>query len=186
MTGAVLPSPTVTRLTPVEPTPFPEQGTMVQGTLALDVGCPPPAAPETPELTTTGLPRVEQVSDAEVRAWAARLAQAVVECLAGRRPVSQLVRWTAPDVYRDLDRRVRLVRGATAGSPSVRPQVPTQVRSKVPSQLRPQVRSVHICRPSAEAAEVSVHVRHGARSRAIAMRMERRGERWLCTVLEFG
>jgi Family of unknown function (DUF6459) len=182
MTGSMLPRATVTRLTPVEPTPFP-----VQGTLALDVGCPPPAVPETPELTTTGLPRVEQVSDAEVRAWAARLAQAVVECLAGRRPVSQLVRWTAPDVYRDLDRRVRLVRSATAGQPvGVRPQVPVRVRSKVPSQLRPQVRSVHICRPSAEAAEVSVHVRHGARSRAIAMRMERRGERWLCTVLEFG
>ena len=171
--GSTLPSATVTRLVPVTPAPFP-----VQGTLALDLGSPAPALPETPELTTTGLPRVEQVSDTEVRAWAARLAQAVVECLAGRRPVSQLVRWTAPDVYRDLDRRVRLVRGSTTSPPTL--------RSPAADRLRPQVRSVHVCRPSATAAEVSVHVRHGARSRAVALRMERRGERWICTVLQFG
>jgi hypothetical protein len=30
-----------------------------------------------------------------------------------------------------------------------------------------------------------VHVRHGARSRAVALRMERRDDRWLCTVLQF-
>jgi hypothetical protein len=30
-----------------------------------------------------------------------------------------------------------------------------------------------------------VHVRHAYRSRALAMRMERRGDRWQCTVLEF-
>jgi hypothetical protein len=172
--ASALPRATVTRLTPAPTTPFP-----VQGTLALELGSAPPALPETPELTTTGLPRVEQVSDAEVRGWAARLAQAVVECLAGRRPVSQLVRWTAPDVYRDLDRRVRLVRGATTSSPAA-------LRSPAADRLRPQVRSVHVCRPSATAAEVSVHVRHGARSRAVALRMERRGERWICTVLQFG
>jgi hypothetical protein len=169
-----LPRATVTRLTPVDPTPY-----AVQGTLALDMTVPPPDLPRTPELTTTSLPRVEQISDGEVRAWASRLAQAVVECLAGRRPVSQLVRWTAPDVYRDLDRRVRLVRGGAAGAPAA-------LRADRPERLRPQVRSVHVCRPTADAAEVSVHVRHGARSRALAMRMERRGDRWLCTVLQFG
>ena len=171
---SLLPGATVTRLAPATPAPFP-----VQGTLALDVGCPPPALPETPELTTAGLPRVEQVSDAEVRAWAARFAQAVVECLAGRRPVSQLVRWTTPGVYRDLDRRVRLLREATSASP-------VSLRTPAAARVRPQVRSVHVCRPSATAAEVSVHVRHGARSRAVALRMERHGDRWLCTVLQFG
>jgi hypothetical protein len=110
------------------------------------------------------------VADAEVRAWAARLAQAVVEAVGLQRPVSQLVRWTAPNVYRDLERRVLLVRRATDGARSV----------------RPQVRSIHVCRPTPSCAEVSVHVRHGGRSRALAMRMERRGERWQCTVLEFG
>jgi hypothetical protein len=110
------------------------------------------------------------VGDAELRAWAARLAQAVVEAVGGRRPTSQLVRWTAPDVYRDLQRRASLVRRAAGPHRA----------------LPPQVRSVHVCRPSPGTAEVSVHVRHGHRSRALALRLERRGDRWLCTVLEFG
>ena len=141
----------------------------VQGTLALDLRGGRPGLPETPELDPPGPARVTHVSDAEVRTWAARMAQAVVEAVAGQRPVSQLVRWTSPTVYRDLERRVQLVRRAAEGARTV----------------RPQVRSIHVCRPTAVAAEVSVHVRHGGRSRAVAMRMERRGERWQCTVLEF-
>jgi hypothetical protein len=143
----------------------------VQGTLALDLSGGQPGLPETPELQPAAASRVPGVSDAEVRGWAARLAQAVVEVVGGQRPVSQLVRWTSAEVHRDLERRARLVRRA-AGS--------------APRALPPQVRSVHVCRPSTEVAEVSVHVRHGLRSRAVAMRLERRGERWLCTVLEFG
>jgi Family of unknown function (DUF6459) len=142
----------------------------VQGALALDLRGGRPGLPETPELQPPGPARLTAVADTEVRAWAARLAQAVVEAVGGQRPVSQLVRWTAPDVYRDLERRVQLVRRASEGSRSI----------------RPQVRSVHVCRPTASCAEVSVHVRHGGRSRAVAMRMERRGDRWQCTVLEFG
>jgi hypothetical protein len=113
---------------------------------------------------------VAHVDDNEVRGWSARFAQAVVEVVGGQRPVSQLVRWTSPMVHRDLERRALLVR-----------RVSTAGRS-----IRPQVRSVHICRPTPDSAEVSVHVRHAARSRALAMRLERRGDRWLCTVLEFG
>ena len=142
----------------------------IQGTLALDLRGGRPGLPETPELQPPGPARLPHVADTEVRAWAARLAQAVVEAVGGQRPVSQLIRWTSPTVYRDLERRVQLVRLASAGSRSV----------------RPQVRSVHICRPTPTSAEVSVHVRHAGRSRAIAMRMERKGERWQCTVLEFG
>jgi hypothetical protein len=143
----------------------------VQGTLALDLRGAPPGPPETPELDATHRARLADVADQEVRAWAARFAQAVVEAVSGQRPVSQLVRWTAPGVYRDLERRTQvLLRTAPAGTRSI----------------RPQVRSVHLCRPTPSSAEVSVHVRHGARSRALALRLERRGERWLCTVLEFG
>jgi len=138
--------------------------------LALDLRGSQPGLPETPELQTHLQPRVAQVSDAEVRGWAARLAQAVVETLGGQRPASQLVRWTAPDVHRDLERRAQVVRRASGSAPR---------------SVRPQVRSVHVCRPSTEVAEVSVHVRHGQRSRAVAMRLERRGDRWLCTVLQF-
>jgi hypothetical protein len=142
----------------------------VQGTLALDLRGGQPGLPETPELRPAAS-RVPGVSDGEVRSWAARLAQAIVEAVGGQRPVSQLVRWTAAEVYHDLDRRALLVRRAAAAAPRT---------------VRPQVRSVHVCQPTTEAAEVSVHVRQGNRSRALAMRLERRGERWLCTVLEFG
>ena len=41
--------------------------------------------------------------------------------LAGRRPVSQLVRWTAPDVYRDLDRPLVQVRPQSGGVLGVSP-----------------------------------------------------------------
>ncbi len=143
--------------------------THIQGTLALDLRGGRPGLPDTPELQPAGPARVPHVADTEVRAWAARLAQAVVEVIGGQRPVTQLLRWTAPDVYRDLERRAHLVRLAGNGARSA----------------RPQVRSVHICRPTATSAEVSVHVRHAARSRAVAMRIERHGERWRCTVLEF-
>jgi hypothetical protein len=48
------------------------------------------------------------------------------------------------------------------------------------------VRSVHVFLPSPASAEVSVHVRHGQRSRAIAARIEQFDGRWTCTALEFG
>jgi hypothetical protein len=146
-------------------------GYAVQGTLALDLRGGQPGLPETPELEPASASRVRGICDADVRSWAARLAQAVVEVVGGQRPVSQLVRWTAADVHRDLERRALLVRRAAGAAPRA---------------VRPQVRSVHVCRPSTEVAEVSVHVRHGHRSRAVAMRLERCNERWLCTVLEFG
>ena len=147
----------------------------VQGTLALDLGSlltPADSGPPlTPELDHTRQSRVEHLRDAEVRGWAARFAQAVTESVTGLRPTTQLVRWTSHEVFRDLDRRAQLVR--RAAGPVRRP-------------VRPQVRSVHVCRPSEEAAEVSVHVRHGHRSRALALRLERRDSRWVYTALEFG
>jgi hypothetical protein len=158
---------TVTRLVPAQ---RPQDGYAVQGALALDLGGHARGLPETPELDTSRQSRVPHVTDAEVRGWASRLAQAVVEVVGGQRPASQLVRWTCPEVHRDLERRARLV--ARAAGPGQR-------------LVRPQVRSVHVCRPAAETAEVSIHVRHGARSRAVAMRLERRGDRWQCTALQF-
>jgi hypothetical protein len=76
-------------------------------------------------------------------------------------------------VYEDLDRRVRIL-GRTAPAP-------TRLRT-----VRPQVRSVHVCQPAPGTAEVSVHVRHGHRSRAIAARLERRNGRWTCVALQLG
>jgi Family of unknown function (DUF6459) len=142
----------------------------VQGTLALDLG-PVAGAPLTPELRIVDqdIPLCEQ----ELRAWAARFAQAVVEVLGGDRPLTQLLRWTNARVYRDLERRVRIL-GRTSPAP---------LRHRT---IRPQVRSVHVCQPAPDCAEVSVHVRYGQRSRAIAARLEYAGGRWSCTALQLG
>ena len=141
----------------------------VQGTLALDLG---------PAVTAPALPALYAVDDearcaAEVKAWAARFAQAVVEVTGGDRPLTQMLRWTNARVYAELGRRVRIM--------AQRRPAAQRVRS-----IRPQVRSVHVCQPTPATAEVSVHVRYGNRSRALAARLERRNGHWLCTALQVG
>jgi hypothetical protein len=107
----------------------------------------------------------------DARDWAARFVQAIVEVIGGDRPVTQLVRWTGEDVYLDMSRRVRILGlTTTAGS-----------RGRA---SRPQVASVHVYQPCDDVAEVAVHLRHGARSRAVAARLEVRRGRWLCTALQ--
>jgi uncharacterized protein DUF6459 len=107
----------------------------------------------------------------DARDWAARFVQAIVEVIGGDRPVTQLVRWTAEDVYLDMSRRVRILGlTSTAGS-----------RGRA---CRPQVASVHVYQPCDDVAEVAVHLRHGARSRAVAARLEVMRGRWLCTALQ--
>lgn len=161
---------TVTHLGPPGSEPDVVPIATVQGTLALDLGSLP-ARPTTPELRV-----VEEggaADERELQVWAAQFAQATVEVLGGDRPLAQLLRWTSPRVYQDLDRRVRiLARSAPA---------PQRMRA-----IRPQVRSVHVCRPGPRSAEVSVHVRYGQRSRAIAARLERRRDRWTCVALQLG
>ncbi|HLL08849.1 MAG TPA: Rv3235 family protein [Nocardioidaceae bacterium] len=150
--------------------------TYAQGALALDfrLSSGVPAVPAAPALavlpggrsrcsTPAGLP--------DVRDWAARFVQAVAEVIGGDRPVTQLIRWTDHEVYLDVSRRVRIL-GVTSTA---------STRSRV---NRPQVRSVHICQPLDGVAEVAVHIRHGARSRAVAARLEVVRDRWLCTALE--
>jgi hypothetical protein len=140
----------------------------VQGTLALDLrGCT--GMPRTPEL------RVIQGDGGndDVRTWAARFAQAVVEVVGGDRPLTQLLRWTTGQVYSDLARRVRILARTAPATERLR-------------TVRPQVRSVHVFQPEPECAEVSVHVRHGQRSRALAARLELEDGRWTCTDLQLG
>lgn len=137
-----------------------------QGTLALDLD-PFPGMPRTPEL------RVVTGARQPIDAWAARFAQAVVEVIAGDRSLTQLIRWTTPQVYTDLVRRTAALNSVT----------PVDERRHT---LRAQVRSVHLFSPTATSAEVSVHVRHGERSRAIAGRIECEESRWRCTALQFG
>ncbi len=142
-----------------------------QGTLALDL------QPRTEVPTAPGLASPRSRRDLDQ--WVARFAQAAVEIVGGDRPVSQLARWTTREVYGDLERRALLV--ARAGH-----HLPGTARVQ---PVRPRVHSVHACLIGTQAAETSVHVRYGERSRALAARFEqhatRDSVRWVCTALEF-
>jgi hypothetical protein len=144
----------------------------VQGTLALEM--PTPALPEhtRPDLRVVPPARPDDAAP-PAEQWAARFVQAVIEVIAGDRPVQQLVRWTDEHVLGDLQHRVDLLGSARGARRRGRTE-------------RSQLRSVRVCRPAPSVAEVSAHVRHGGRSRAIAVRFEAQRGRWLCTALEFG
>lgn len=105
----------------------------------------------------------------DVRSWAGRFVQAVVEVLAGDRPVGQLVRWTSTEVYDDLATRVAALSRRQAGA-----------------QPRAVVGSVHVAVPVDGVAEVAALVRRGARSAAVAVRLEGLDGRWQCTALHLG
>lgn len=107
--------------------------------------------------------------------WTRRYVQAALEIVGGDRPATQVLRWTAPDVYADLRRRAWLVGRAGGHRPGLATVQP----------VRPQVRSVHSCFISEAVVECSVHVGYGRRGRAIAARFERIREHWVCTALDF-
>ena len=140
----------------------------VQGTLALALQ--PRREPPPP-------PVVHRDPDAAraVEMWAHRVVQAALEIVGGDRPASQLARWTSREVYADVQRRAWLVARAGGHTPGVGRVQPAT----------PRVRSVHPCVISDQVVEASVHVAHGARSRAVATRFERRRDRWVCTALDF-
>lgn len=147
------------------PAAYPVATATVQGTLALDLE--PERLPARPVLTLMPGAR------AELDRFVQRFARAVVEVVSGDRGVQQLLRWTSEPVYADLSRRTSAMHRATPVDQRVR-------------RLRAQVRSVRMFCPTALAAEVSIHVRHGERSRAIAARIEDVDGQWRCTALQFG
>lgn len=146
------------------------------GSLALD--CQAGAGPESGHPKPPVLRLVPPADDPppvlpDAQAWALRLVQAITEVLAGDRPIGQLVRWTDALVFTDLNRRVRVLGlTTTAGARG--------------AQGRCAVRSVHVSAPAPQVAEVAAHVRHGGRSRAVALRLEVRRGRWVCTALVLG
>jgi len=164
--------------------PLPPAAT--QGTLALAFVLPSglPAEPAAPDLVLVPAPRrpwqPDDVDDddppdfthrAELpdpRLWAARLCQAVLEVLAGGRPVTQLLRWTSFPVYTELADR-RPAPGARHGL-----------------ARRESVRSVHVCEPADGVAEVALVVAGPDRPRAVALRLEGLNGRWVCTQLVLG
>lgn len=166
----------VTELRPGPPPPTPVAA--VQGTLALDLGpeLAPPAVPESSVPRGADTVLVHPRERREAHRWAMTFTQACVEVVLGVRPVSQLVRWTTPEVHRELAYRAGVV--ARAG-------VHGAGRGRRPP-VRPQVENLRTCFVTDDAVEICARVRHGRRSRAVAGRLERRNGRWQCTALEFG
>ncbi|HWJ82104.1 MAG TPA: Rv3235 family protein [Nocardioides sp.] len=146
-----------------------------QGTLALALlpRSEPPVT--TRRATAAAVVPIDRRLRASIEEWARRFVQAAVEIVGGDRPVSQLLRWTTPDVYADLHRRALLVGRAGGHQPGL---------ARV-QQVRPLVQSVHACFITGDVVEAAAHVRYGERSRALAARFERRDQRWLCTALDF-
>ena len=166
-TEVPIPRSGVARLHPITTTPSSAPVVPLaqpQGVLDLGLGQEPPVRP--------GL-RIVTGVERDLDGFCARFAQAVVEVIGGDRGVHQLMRWTTENVYTDLVRRSHALHRATPGDQRLR-------------RIRATVRSVHLFRPHEDAAELSIHVRHGQRSRAIAARIERIEGRWRCSVLDFG
>jgi len=152
----------------------------VQGTLALDLApeLAPPTAPDVPPLAGADVVPVAPRVRSGLHRWAMQFAQACVEVIGGDRPVTQLVRWTSPEIHQELAYRAGVV--ARAGVHQA-----GQGRGRRPV-VRPQVQNVRTCFVSDHTVEMCIRVRHGERNRAIAGRLEVVGGRWQCTALEFG
>jgi hypothetical protein len=164
-----------------------------QGTLALDLRTSSPApAPEVVEprhLTVVRTTRRRRDEDGEdkffarqptaradlphPKPWCGRFVQALVEVLSGDRPAAQLTRWMTDDVFTDVVSRVSALGLSTTAA----------VRTGLG---RAVVRSVHLYEPRDGIAELAVHVKHGGRSRAVALRLEGLDGRWQCTALQLG
>jgi len=109
-------------------------------------------------------------------AWPVRLAQVIVEVLAGSRSPRQLTPCTTERVRAQID---LLSQALSPGQP-------------------PRIRRIMTSRPAASVVEMTVVVSFGSRSRALAMRFEHiparqpapgrptRPARWLCTEIETG
>ncbi|MBV9096270.1 MAG: hypothetical protein JO132_20755 [Streptosporangiaceae bacterium] len=108
-------------------------------------------------------------------AWPRQFAQVVVEILAGRRPLRQILPWTTDRARAQIRRLAPLL-----------------------ADRRLVIRRIMVSRPAAHAVEMTVIVSCGPRTRALAMRFEHvperqaapglpaRPARWLCTEIEAG
>lgn len=152
----------------------------IQGTLALDLEpeLAPPVVPDVPPLSGADTVPVALSVRRELNRWALTFVQATVEVVLGDRPASQLVRWTTPEIHREIAYRAGVV--ARAGVHGA-----GQGRGRRPS-VRPQVQNVRTCFVAQDIVEICVRVKYGERNRALAGRLEVIGGRWQCTALEFG
>ena len=151
---------------------------VVDGTLALAFPAPTnpiplrlvPPASDSPVGSEDGSSRPDPAGLPDPRVWGHRLAQAVVEVLAGARSAAQLSRFASLDVLNQLERSA----GRLAGRPGAAPV------------QRPQVVSVRVCEPRPGVAETCAVFDTGRRRRVVALRLEGGHGQWRCTVLQLG
>lgn len=98
--------------------------------------------------------------------FARNLVQAMLEALAGVRPLKQLKRDTTPELYATLEGFLARTPRATGARPSSR-----------------AVRSVHVQERPEGIVEVCATVQRGPRTAAVALRLEGLDGRWKCTEL---
>lgn len=123
---------------------------------------PEPDLEDDGEFDAQRTPR-EQLDDPRPRA--AMLTRALLEAITGDRPVGQLMRWTTPAVFAQLEPLV-----APRGS---RPWAAS-------------VRRMFVSEPTPGVAEVTAVVQRGPRCGALALRLEGLDGKWLVTALHLG
>ena len=126
--------------------------------LATQLTAPEYAQLFTPDVLDRELP--------DARAWTGRIALALIEVLAGRRPAAQMSKHVNQEVLGRLTRRHRLAvrRGGTS--------------------LRTKVLRVRVCQVSDVVIEAAIVCHINGRPSPIAMRAEGVDGRWQVTVLE--
>ena len=117
-----------------------------------------------------------QAAAREAVALSRQYAQAIVEILAGSRPLRQTIGWTTNRVRAQIGDLARVLA----------------------SDQRPRIKRIVASQPAASVVEMTVVINFGGRSRGLAMRFEQmparrpapglpgRPARWFCTELETG
>ena len=116
--------------------------------------------------------------DAPSPDWVAKMARAVTEVANGDRPPGQLTRWVERGQLAMLAGRAAAIRR----HPSTRVSQQKYAAARVVQQ----VRSIRICLVRKGVAETSAVLVGPARARAVALRFEFVGERWLVTAASLG
>ena len=122
-------------------------------------------------------PNDHEPNNAPPIAWVARMARAVGEVGIGDRPAGQLTRW--------VERR-QLAHLAERGAAIRRHPSSRTAGTQAAMRTLKQVRSIRICHIVDGIAETSAVLVGSDRARAIAMRFEYIGDRWLITAVNLG
>jgi hypothetical protein len=168
-----LDEPAPRRLLTVRPAPrreppYDDESDRPVGLNGYDLPLPFERTPVQPEAVAVRRRLDDELPDPAV--WGRRLLIGLVEAAAGKRPIHQLDEFLTPAIAHGL--RSELQRADPFGRRH-------WLHGAMP-------RSVRAMQPCQGVAEISATVQVGARVRALALRVERRHERWRCTRIQLG